>query len=125
MERHLYRISLRQGHFSDQLRQLEDIGVDVDVDVSQLLVAAQNVTSLLSKIRSLVTTEGSTLRPLVLTTPDRSDVLLSLGCLHASKVGPPDWPGVAGVLLCDYDGQRTAPRHCSGTLVSFLFNSYY
>ena len=92
--------------------------VDVDVDVSQLLVAAQNVTSLLSKIRSLVTTEGSTLRPLVLTTPDRSDVLLSLGCLHASKVGPPDWPGVAGVLLCDYDGHDALDGHVRTALES-------
>lgn len=76
---------------------------DADVDISKLLVATQSVTALLSKVRSLVT-EGSTVspRPLVLLTPDRSDVLLSLGCLHASKVRPCDWPGVAGVLVCDY-----------------------
>jgi phosphate acetyltransferase len=93
--------------------------IDADVDVSTLLVAAQNVTSLLSKIRSLVT-EGSnvSLRPLVLTTPDRSDVLLSLGCLHASKVRPRDWPGVAGVLLCDYDGESALDGHVRTALES-------
>ena len=91
--------------------------VDADVDVSTLLVAAQNVNSLLSKIRSLGT-EGSNLRPLVLTTPDRLDVLLSLGCLHASKVGPRDWPGIAGVLLCDYDGDGALEGHVRNALES-------
>lgn len=68
---------------------------DTDVDVSELLVAAQDVSHLLGKIDALADASDASNpppKPLVLTTPDRTDILLALGCAHAT-VGP----NVAGV----------------------------
>jgi len=68
---------------------------DTDVDVSELLVAAQDVSHLLGKIDALAGASDASNpppKPLVLTTPDRTDILLALGCAHAT-VGP----NVAGV----------------------------
>lgn len=77
--------------------------VDADVDVSQMMVAAQDVTHLFKKIEFLEKKRRSEglppVRPLLLTTPDRTDILLSLAAAHASLVGP----NVAGVILCDMD----------------------
>lgn len=77
--------------------------VDADVDVSQMMVAAQDVSHLFKKIEYLQEKRGKEglppVRPLLLTTPDRTDVLLSLAAAHASSVGP----NVAGVILCDMD----------------------
>jgi len=70
-------------------------GDDTDVDVSELLVAAQDVSHLLGKIDALADASDASNpppKPLVLTTPDRTDILLALGCAHAT-VGP----NVAGV----------------------------
>ena len=77
--------------------------VDADVDVSQMMVAAQDVTHLFKKIEYLENKRKEDglppVRPLLLTTPDRTDLLLSLAAAHASLVGP----NVAGVILCDMD----------------------
>lgn len=77
--------------------------VDADVDVSQMMVAAQDVTHLFKKIEYLEEKRGKEglppVRPLLLTTPDRTDLLLSLAAAHASSVGP----NIAGVILCDMD----------------------
>jgi len=71
--------------------------------VSQMMVAAQDVTHLFKKIEYLENKRKEDglppVRPLLLTTPDRTDLLLSLAAAHASLVGP----NVAGVILCDMD----------------------
>ena len=96
--------------------------VDTDVDISTLLVAAQDVSHLLDKIDALAggasgEQNGTARKPLVLTTPDRTDVLLALGCAHASMVGP----NVAGVVLCDFDdsGEKALDRHVKSMYASF------
>ena len=91
---------------------------DSDVDVSQMMVAAQDVSHLFRKIEHLVRmrqVEGlPPVRPLLLTTPDRTDLLLSLAAAHASSVGP----NVSGVLICDTD-QTEIDQHVEKTFRNF------
>jgi phosphate acetyltransferase len=74
---------------------------DLDADVSQVMVCAQDVRSFLKKMHYLDKkrrqSSQTPLRPLVLTIKDRCDVVLSLAAAHHSGEGPT----VAGLLLCD------------------------
>ncbi|KAI8106620.1 hypothetical protein M9435_001162 [Picochlorum sp. BPE23] len=91
---------------------------DSDVDASQMMVAAQDVSHLFKKIEHLTEIrrkEGlPSVRPLLLTTPDRTDILLSLAAAHGSSTGP----NVSGVLLCDAD-QTTLDSHVKRIFAAF------
>ena len=74
---------------------------DLDTDVSQIMICSQDVSRFLEKLEFLDKKrrqlgEGH-IRPLVLTTKDRADLLLSLAAAHTCSTGH----NVAGLILCD------------------------
>jgi phosphate acetyltransferase len=117
---------LQNPHLNEVVKSLDaeflfGNALDADVDVSTMVVAAQDVSHMFSKIEYLgkraasdPSNKLSIVRPLVLTTPDRTDILLSLACAHASKVGP----NVAGVILCDM-GLTSVDEHVNQMYSSF------
>lgn len=92
---------------------------DLDVDVSQLMIGAQDVAHLLGKISYLKNQRKekglSYIPPLIITTPDRVDILMSLAAVHANGgIGV----NVSGVLLCDIHLSDIDPN------VSSLFSNF-
>jgi BioD-like phosphotransacetylase family protein len=69
--------------------------------VAQVMVCAQGVNHFLGKLqrmnRERAAQGAGPARPLVLTTKDRADALLSLAAAHTCGTGP----NVAGLLLAD------------------------
>ena len=75
---------------------------DLDADVQQILVCSLDVSRFLDKIDYLnrkrrAMGEHSDVRPLVITTKDRADVVLALAAAHSCGTGH----NVAGLILCD------------------------
>ncbi|KAI3427945.1 hypothetical protein D9Q98_006335 [Chlorella vulgaris] len=82
-------------------RLLYGTAEDMDCNVDEVLICAEDVSLFLEKLvmrnaRQLRHGEAAT-RPLVLTTKDRADVLLSLTAAHVTGTGP----HVAGIILTD------------------------
>lgn len=74
---------------------------DLDVDVSEVMICSQDVSRFLEKMEFLDRKKRHLgqghVRPLVLTTKDRADMLLSLAAAHQCGTGH----NIAGLMLCD------------------------
>ncbi len=76
---------------------------DLDADVSEVMICSQDVGRFLEKMEWLDKKKRELgqghIRPLVLTTKDRADVLLALAAAHQCGTG--DLPHCSGLILCD------------------------
>ncbi|KDD75495.1 hypothetical protein H632_c657p1, partial [Helicosporidium sp. ATCC 50920] len=90
-------------------RQVHGPAASIDSDATGIMICSQNIGQFLEKLealRKIRRVEGQTFfRPLVLTSKDRTDVLLGLSAAHAAAAGP----SLAGLVLCDAHMCETPP----------------